>query len=104
MRILVTEDDPRLADFLCQELQKEQFVVQVVADGIEAQELALNQHYDLVILGRTSSMSTLTASGGKWISDMAAHSFRPSARLLTRSVKTPSPAGSWRTVQRYRFS
>ena len=50
MRILVTEDDPRLADFLCQELQKEQFVVQLVADGIEAQELALNQHYDLVIL------------------------------------------------------
>ncbi len=50
MRILVAEDDAPLADFLCQELQKEQFAVQVVADGIEAQELALNQHYDLVIL------------------------------------------------------
>ena len=50
MRILVAEDDAPLADFLCQELQKEQFAVPVVADGIEAQELALNQHYDLVIL------------------------------------------------------
>jgi len=50
MRILVAEDDAPLADFLCQELQKEQFAVQIVADGIEAQELALNQYYDLVIL------------------------------------------------------
>jgi len=50
MRILVAEDDVPLADFLCQELQKEQFAVQVVANGIEAQKLALNQHYDLVIL------------------------------------------------------
>ena len=48
--ILVAEDDAPLADFLCQELQKEQFIVQIVADGIEAQELALLQHYDLVIL------------------------------------------------------
>jgi len=47
MRILVAEDDAPLADFLCQELQKEQFAVPVVADGIEAQELALNQHYIL---------------------------------------------------------
>ena len=50
MRILVAEDDMSLADFLCQELQKEQFAVQVVADGIEAQELASYQHYDLVLL------------------------------------------------------
>src|SRR6266478_10261225 len=50
MRILVAEDDAPLADFLCQELQKEQFAVQIAADGIEAQELALDQHYDLVIL------------------------------------------------------
>src|SRR5712664_2650755 len=50
MRILVAEDDAPLADFLCQELRKEQFAVQIVADGIEAQELVLNQHYDLVIL------------------------------------------------------
>jgi len=50
MRILVAEDDAPLADFLRLELQKEQFAVQVVADGIEAQELASYQHFDLVIL------------------------------------------------------
>jgi len=50
MRILVAEDDAHLADFLCEELQREQFAVQKVADGVEAQELASNQDYDLVIL------------------------------------------------------
>jgi two-component system copper resistance phosphate regulon response regulator CusR len=50
MRILVAEDDAPLADFLRLELQKEQFAVQVVADGLEAQQLATAQHYDLVIL------------------------------------------------------
>ncbi len=50
MRILVAEDDAPLADFICEELQREQFAAQVVSDGIEAQKLALNQHYDLVIL------------------------------------------------------
>ena len=50
MRILVAEDDAPLADFLRLELQKEQFDVQAVADGIEAQELASYQHFDLVIL------------------------------------------------------
>jgi DNA-binding response OmpR family regulator len=50
MRILVAEDDAPLAAFLCQELQREQFAVQVVSDGLEAQRLASDQPYDLVIL------------------------------------------------------
>jgi len=53
MRILVAEDDARLADFLCEELQRAQFAVQKVADGVQAQELASNQNYDLVILDLT---------------------------------------------------
>ncbi len=53
MRILVAEDDAPLADFICEELQREQFAVQKVADGVEAQELASNQNYDLVILDLT---------------------------------------------------
>jgi DNA-binding response OmpR family regulator len=53
MRILVAADDAPLADFLCQELQNEQFAVQIVADGVKAQELASNQDYDLVILDLT---------------------------------------------------
>jgi DNA-binding response OmpR family regulator len=53
MRILVAEGDAPLADFLCQQLQQEQFSVQVVADGIAAQQLASDQPYDLVILDLT---------------------------------------------------
>jgi DNA-binding response OmpR family regulator len=53
MRILVAEDDAPLADFICEELRREQFAVHAVADGGEAQELASNQNYDLVILDLT---------------------------------------------------
>jgi len=40
MRILVAEDDAPLAEFLHQRLVQEQFAVQLVSDGIEAQRLA----------------------------------------------------------------
>jgi len=50
MRILVAEDDAPLADFLHQQLQQEQFSVQMVADGGEAQRMASDQPYDLVVL------------------------------------------------------
>jgi DNA-binding response OmpR family regulator len=51
MRILVAEDDAPLADFLRQRLVQEQFAVQLASDGNEAQRLAANQAFDLVILG-----------------------------------------------------
>jgi DNA-binding response OmpR family regulator len=50
MRILVAEDDAALAEFLRERLQQEQFTVKVVGDGTEAQRLAVDQQYDLVIL------------------------------------------------------
>ncbi len=50
MRILVAEDDAPLADFLRQRLVQEQFAVQLASDGTEAQSLAANQAFDLVIL------------------------------------------------------
>src|SRR5216684_1701834 len=50
MRILVAEDDAPLAEFLHQRLQQEQFAVQVVSSGAEAERLACDQAYDLVIL------------------------------------------------------
>jgi DNA-binding response OmpR family regulator len=50
MRILVAEDDPPLAEFLHQRLVQEQFAVQMVSTGIEAQRLAVEQAYDLVLL------------------------------------------------------
>jgi two-component system copper resistance phosphate regulon response regulator CusR len=50
MRILVAEDDSPLAEFLHQRLVQEQFAVQTVSTGIEAQRLAVEQAYDLVLL------------------------------------------------------
>jgi two-component system, OmpR family, copper resistance phosphate regulon response regulator CusR len=50
MRILVAADDAPLADFLRQRLVQEQFVVQLASDRSEAQRLAANQAFDLVIL------------------------------------------------------
>src|SRR6266704_1391463 len=50
MRILVAEDDAPLAEFLHQRLVQEQFSVQVVSSGPEAQQLASEQSYDLVLL------------------------------------------------------
>jgi two-component system copper resistance phosphate regulon response regulator CusR len=50
MRILGAEDDAPLADFLRQRLVLEQFAVQLASDGTEAQRLATNQTFDLVIL------------------------------------------------------
>jgi DNA-binding response OmpR family regulator len=50
MRILVAEDDAPLADLLRQRLVQEQFAVQLASDGTEAQHLAANQAFDLVLL------------------------------------------------------
>jgi DNA-binding response OmpR family regulator len=50
MRILVAEDDAPLANFLLQRLVQERFAVQLASDGAEAQRLAANQPFDLVIL------------------------------------------------------
>ena len=50
MRILVVEDDAPLAEFLRQRLQQEQFAVHVVSDGAEAEQLASDPGYDLVLL------------------------------------------------------
>jgi len=55
MRILVAEDDAPLADFLHQRLLQEQFSVQMVSGGAEAQRLASDQPYDIVVLDLNSS-------------------------------------------------
>src|ERR1700719_2010899 len=50
MRILVAEDDAPLADFLRQRLVQEQFAVQLASNGNDAQRLAVDQSFDLVLL------------------------------------------------------
>jgi two-component system, OmpR family, copper resistance phosphate regulon response regulator CusR len=50
MRILVVEDEPKLASFLERGLRAEGFVVDVANDGLQGENEALKQHYDLVVL------------------------------------------------------
>jgi DNA-binding response OmpR family regulator len=50
MRILVAEDDEPLREFLHQRLEQEQFSVKMVSNGEDAEQLASDQPYDLVIL------------------------------------------------------
>ena len=50
MRILVAEDDVPLAEFLQQRLGQEQFAVQIAQTGGEAQRLAVEQPFDMVLL------------------------------------------------------
>lgn len=50
MRILVAEDDAPMAQFLHHGLCQENFSVQVAADGTEAQRLACEMPFDLLLL------------------------------------------------------
>lgn len=50
MRILVVEDERKVARFLQQGLEEERYTVEVAADGQEAARLAGTQSYDLIIL------------------------------------------------------
>ncbi len=50
MRILVVEDDERLASILQRTLKEESYAVDMATDGIEAEWLAFENSYDLIVL------------------------------------------------------
>lgn len=50
MRVLVVEDEPRLADYLRKGLTEQGYVVDVAHDGIDAKHLAAEGEYDLILL------------------------------------------------------
>jgi two-component system copper resistance phosphate regulon response regulator CusR len=50
MRILVVEDERKLADYLNKGLSEHSFVVDVARDGIDGKYLAIEGQYDLLIL------------------------------------------------------
>jgi two-component system copper resistance phosphate regulon response regulator CusR len=50
MRILVVEDERKLADYLHKGLSEHSFVVDVARDGIDGKYLAIEGQYDLLIL------------------------------------------------------
>ncbi len=50
MRLLVVEDEPKLAEYIHRGLSEESFIVDIARDGEEALERAARTTYDLVIL------------------------------------------------------
>ena len=50
MRILIAEDDVYVAKYIQGGLEAEHFAVDLVSDGLEAQSLAVERDYDLLIL------------------------------------------------------
>jgi len=50
MRLLIVEDDPKLADFVARGLRAESFAVDIAADGREGQSHVESFQYDLLIL------------------------------------------------------
>ena len=50
MRILLLEDDPRVAGFIARGLREQAYAVDTAGDGEQALELAAASEYDAVIL------------------------------------------------------
>jgi two-component system copper resistance phosphate regulon response regulator CusR len=50
MRILVVEDEPKLAEYLRKALTESSYVVDVAHSGVDGRYLAIEGHYDLVLL------------------------------------------------------
>ena len=50
MRILIVEDEPKVASFIRRALEEESYAVDVCPDGIQGRDLASEIDYDLIIL------------------------------------------------------
>lgn len=50
MKILVVEDEPKVADFIKQGLEEQNYEVDIAADGRTGQDKALKGKYDLIVL------------------------------------------------------
>jgi two-component system copper resistance phosphate regulon response regulator CusR len=52
MKILVVEDEHKIANSIKQGLEQENFIVDVAYDGTEGYDLAVSEEYDVIILDR----------------------------------------------------
>ncbi len=50
MKILVVEDEPKVADFIKEGLEAQDFTVDLAADGRTGRDKAIHNNYDLIIL------------------------------------------------------
>ena len=52
MKILIVEDEHKIANLIKQGLEQERFVVDVAYDGTGGFDLLLRSHYDVIVLDR----------------------------------------------------
>lgn len=50
MRLLVVEDENKVLNFLRQGLEEEKYIVDTASDGVAGLEMAMNNHYDAIVL------------------------------------------------------
>ncbi|MBV9386600.1 MAG: response regulator transcription factor [Chroococcidiopsidaceae cyanobacterium CP_BM_ER_R8_30] len=50
MRVLVVEDEPGIAQFVCQGLREASYAVDLASDGVEGLDYALSAEYDVIVL------------------------------------------------------
>jgi heavy metal response regulator len=50
MKVLIIEDEKKVLNFIKQGLEEERYIVDVANDGITGLEIALNNHFDAIIL------------------------------------------------------
>jgi two-component system, OmpR family, copper resistance phosphate regulon response regulator CusR len=80
MRILVVEDEPKTSDYLKRGLTENGFVVDVVADGVDAQFYATTGDYQLVIL----DVGLPRLDGWKVLTEIRTHKDTPVLFLTAR--------------------
>src|SRR5918992_1403209 len=85
MRLLVVEDEQKVASFIQQGLTEEGYAVDVASDGAKGLEMALDRIHDLIILDIALPQQALCLSG------TGGRRARPAAR--TRKRRTAGVAG-----------
>ncbi|MBX3042713.1 MAG: response regulator transcription factor [Candidatus Kapabacteria bacterium] len=50
MRVLVVEDERKVANFIKHGLEEERYIVETAYDGISALEIVMNNHFDAIVL------------------------------------------------------
>src|SRR5262249_20070886 len=80
MRILVVEDERKLADYLVRGLTENGYVVDVARDGIDGRHLALEGDYDLILL----DIMLPGVDGFRILADLRQHKDTPVLMLTAR--------------------
>src|SRR5512143_2472162 len=85
MRLLLVEDEKKVADFIVRGLRAERFAVDVAYDGKAGWELAASVDYDLIIL----DLMLPGLSGTELLSRLRQHGRAGAVLVLTARDATP---------------